>query len=73
MIQRPSRCPGCAEGAFVGNGRCAQCNGTGTNVNLASDQPKCPACRGTGVCPTCNGAGIYPLPKEPQTIQKLFE
>jgi hypothetical protein len=67
------RCPDCAEGVFTGNGRCGRCNGTGINVNLASDMPNCPACNGTGVCHTCGGAGVYPPPHEENVIQKLFE
>jgi DnaJ-class molecular chaperone len=74
MYQRSGRCPDCAEGAFVGNGRCSQCNGTGINTRLDSDEPKCPACDGTGVCGTCRGAGVYPPPQEEETrIRKLFE
>jgi len=73
MYQRPVRCPDCDEGALHGNGRCSRCHGTGINVNLASDAPKCPACDGTGICSTCGGSGSYPPPEEGPTIQKLFE
>jgi hypothetical protein len=73
MQQRPHRCPDCAEGAFVGNGRCSRSNGTGINVNVASAVPECPACAGSGVCATCGGAGVYPPPQDEQSIQKLFE
>ena len=39
-----------------GNGRCSHCHGGGTNLNLASHVPKCPACAGSGVCAMCGGA-----------------
>jgi hypothetical protein len=51
------RCPDCAGGFFVGNGKCKQCEGTGVNTQLDSERPKCPYCKGTGVCATCEGAG----------------
>src|ERR1700686_3144010 len=35
---RRRRCPDCAGGFFEGDGKCAQCNGTGVNTQLASDQ-----------------------------------
>ena len=48
--------------ACFGNGRCAQCDGSGINVHLNEDQPKCRNCSGTGVCPTCNGTGAWMVP-----------
>ncbi len=49
-------CPDCMEGLLGGStGRCAHCDGTGTNTQLDSDNPKCPFCDGTGVCATCHG------------------
>jgi hypothetical protein len=45
-----------------GNGRCAECSGTGINTHLNQDEPKCPKCSGTGVCATCNGSGRAYLP-----------
>jgi hypothetical protein len=52
------RCPDCDGGWFEGNGKCAQCHGTGINTQLDSDQPKCPFCDGTGLCRSCGGTGI---------------
>jgi len=52
------RCTGCAGGWLTGNGKCAQCDGTGVNPQLDSAQPKCPNCGGSGVCPSCGGSGI---------------
>lgn len=73
MQERSRRCPDCAGGAFVGNGKCSRCDGTGINVNVASSAPGCPSCRGTGVCATCGGEGVYPPPQDVKVIQKLFE
>ena len=56
MSQR--RCPDCDGSWLGGNGRCAVCHGTGVNPHLNSDEPKCPACGGTGVCPSCKGTGL---------------
>lgn len=53
-----SRCPDCAGGVLIGNGKCSQCNGTGINTQLDAEQPKCPWCKGTGVCATCEGTGF---------------
>ena len=47
-----SICPYCH-----GDGKCADCNGTGTNTHLNESEPKCRECSGTGVCPNCNGSG----------------
>jgi hypothetical protein len=54
---RRQRCLDCAGGWIVGDGKCAQCNGTGVNTQLDSAQPKCPYCKGTGLCGTCGGSG----------------
>lgn len=40
-----------------GDGKCRECFGSGVNVHLDEDEPKCRTCRGTGVCPTCKGTG----------------
>ena len=58
MYGKSERCPDCDGGMLRGNGRCSRCHGSGTNLNLASDLPKCPACDGSGTCATCGGAGI---------------
>jgi hypothetical protein len=44
---------------LAGDGRCSHCHGSGTNLNLASEAPKCAFCKGTGVCQTCDGSGFY--------------
>jgi len=67
------RCPDCAGGFLEGNGRCGQCNGTGTNTQLDSAQPQCPYCKGTGVCQTCGGSGLRQFGADYPTIQELFE
>jgi hypothetical protein len=68
------RCPDCAGGFFAGDGKCGQCNGTGINTQLDSDQPKCPFCRGSGVCQACGGSGLQQqFGGDSSTIQKLFE
>jgi hypothetical protein len=52
-----------------GNGKCAVCFGTGTNVHVNEDEPKCRNCAGTGTCPTCQGSGrAYVLPSEIQDL-----
>jgi hypothetical protein len=50
-------CKNCDE---PGNGKCARCYGTGTNLKLNSAEPKCPFCDGTGQCQLCKGTGIDP-------------
>lgn len=52
MVSREDACGSCH-----GDGKCAECFGSGTNVHLNSDQPKCQNCAGTGTCPACNGSG----------------
>ena len=57
-------CPDCegfsrepdAGGAFVGNGRCSLCTGSG----VVSAKGTCPRCTGTGGCITCGGSGLEP-------------
>lgn len=67
-------CMDCDTHHFRGDGKCKSCHGSGTNLNLASDEPKCPFCKGTGVCQSCNGTGILPDPFEPDKfIQTLFD
>jgi hypothetical protein len=73
MYGRLQRCPDCDDGIFQGDGRCSRCHGSGTNLNLASDVPKCPACEGSGICATCGGTGILEPPQADDTIQKLFD
>ena len=68
MNMRRGRCPDCNEGLLQGDGKCGQCNGTGVNTQLDSDQPQCPYCRGTGVCATCGGSGL----PDGNPIQSLF-
>ena len=48
--------------ACFGNGRCAQCDGSGINSRRNEDQPKCCNCSGTGVCPACNGTSAWMVP-----------
>lgn len=73
MYQKSYRCPDCDEGSFRGNGRCSKCHGSGVNLRLTSEEPKCPACDGTGVCATCQGEGVYPsVPPDASPIQTLF-
>lgn len=55
---RRGRCPECADGVLVGNGRCGHCDGTGINTQIDSAQPRCPYCTGTGVCSACEGTGL---------------
>ncbi len=62
MPSHRSRCPDCNGGFLQGDGKCAQCNGTGINTQLNSAQPKCPYCKGTGICASCGGSGIAPWP-----------
>jgi len=40
-----------------GDGKCAECNGTGINKHFNQDQPKCQNCGGSGVCQECGGTG----------------
>lgn len=56
-MSRAVRCPQCAGGFLKANGKCGKCNGTGINTQISSDEPKCPACGGTGVCSNCGGSG----------------
>lgn len=72
MSGRPTRCGDCDAGMFQGDGRCSRCHSSGTNLNLASDLPKCPACAGSGVCATCGGRGFIEPPQDEDSIQKLF-
>jgi hypothetical protein len=46
-------CPYCH-----GGGKCAECNGTGINIHVNEDEPKCRNCRGLGTCPNCKGSGM---------------
>jgi hypothetical protein len=48
------RCPDCD---VPGNGKCAKCLGSGTNLDLKSDRPRCPHCSGSGQCQSCGGTG----------------
>ncbi|MGA9643038.1 MAG: hypothetical protein WBQ72_16695 [Terriglobales bacterium] len=57
MIGSRNRCTAC-----FGDGKCAQCDGSGINVHLNEEQAKCRSCSGTGVCPTCNGTGAWMVP-----------
>jgi DnaJ-class molecular chaperone len=59
MRRRSSVCLNCDEHTFLGNGRCSHCHGSGVNLRLTSDEPKCPACGGTGICATCGGEGVF--------------
>ena len=34
-----------------------ECFGSGINVHLNQDEPKCRNCSGTGACSTCEGTG----------------
>ena len=52
VIPGPRLCHTCQ-----GNGKCAECDGTGVNVHLNEDEPKCRNCSGTGTCPNCQGTG----------------
>ena len=70
MNMRRGRCPDCDSGFLEGDGKCAQCHGTGINTQLDSAQPKCPYCAGTGVCRSCGGTGLYT--DDPDTSQSLF-
>jgi hypothetical protein len=69
---KPTKCLQCDAGAFIGDGRCSKCHGSGVNLNLASDVPKCPACNGTGVCANCGGSGLYPPEEMRSGIHTLF-
>ena len=62
-------------GIFVGNGKCSQCHGSGTNLNLASDAPQCLFCKGTGARQTCGGDGTFSQFDDggQSEIQKLFD
>ena len=75
MYGKRGRCPECDSGLLTGDGRCSHCHGSGTNLNLASDVPQCPFCKGTGVCQTCRGDGTPQIGEEfgESGIQKLFE
>lgn len=56
--RRTNVCPDCDRsgwGAVLGN--CSRCFGTGVNVELNSEDPKCRNCGGSGKCPTCGGTG----------------
>jgi hypothetical protein len=55
--------PRCSDCDRPGNGRCATCHGSGTNLRLNSPDPLCRRCKGTGVCPSCDGSG-YPRSTE---------
>jgi hypothetical protein len=52
MIVARNVCSSC-----LGDGKCAQCDGTGVNAHINEEEPKCRNCSGTGVCPVCNGTG----------------
>ena len=74
MSGKRVRCSDCDGGFFHGNGKCSHCHGSGVNLNLASDLPRCVYCDGTGECATCKGTGLHPYPEDdPEKIQKLFE
>jgi DnaJ-class molecular chaperone len=64
------RCPDCDGGFLEGNGKCAQCHGTGINTQLDSAQPKCPYCAGAGTCATCFASGDQG--DDSNDIQTLF-
>ena len=73
MYQGRQRCMDCDHELLLG-GRCADCHGTGLNVHLNSDDPKCRSCGGTGVCPTCHGdCYVGGASLGDGDIQKLFE
>jgi DnaJ-class molecular chaperone len=59
-------------GLPTGDGKCAQCHGTGINTQPNSAQAKCPSCNGTGVCQTCGGRGRPSFPGDVD-IQQLFD
>jgi hypothetical protein len=40
-----------------GDGKCAECGGTGVNPHLNEDEPNCRNCSGSGGCPGCEGTG----------------
>jgi len=42
-----------------GDGKCIECDGTGTNRHLNEADPKCRNCSGKGVCPSCKGTGLF--------------
>lgn len=67
MPSRLRKCQDCDSGFLKGNGKCAQCHGTGVNTQLDSIQPKCPYCHGTGMCATCDGSGIEGDKDNPDT------
>lgn len=48
------QCPHCDT---PGDGKCAKCYGSGTDLHLNSDKPACESCQGTGKCPACQGTG----------------
>jgi hypothetical protein len=74
MAAERGKCPDCDGGLFTGDGNCKYCHGSGTNLNLASDVPQCPFCKGTGTCQTCGGDGTSEFGEiKPKGIQKLFE
>jgi hypothetical protein len=74
MYDKPRRCLDCDGGIFTGDGRCSHCHGSGVNLNLASDIPKCLSCDGSGVCKTCGGTGMAPDEQGPgSSIQTLFD
>jgi hypothetical protein len=75
VYEKQRRCLDCDGGMFTGDGRCSRCHGSGVNLNLASDVPKCLSCGGSGVCQTCAGSGMCsPDDDTPGTsIQKLFD
>ena len=75
MYESRGRCPDCDSGILSGDGRCKHCHGSGTNCNLASDEPQCLFCKGTGICQTCDGKGTFsPFDDiEQGGIQRLFD
>ena len=53
-------CPDCDRtGCCAVLGKCSKCYGTGVNLQLNSDEPKCRNCGGTGRCPTCGALVDY--------------
>jgi hypothetical protein len=34
-------------------GKCQECDGSGQNPHLNSDDPRCPGCHGSGSCSVC--------------------
>jgi RecJ-like exonuclease len=60
-------CPEC-----VASGECSQCDGTGINPHLHSENPKCPDCGGTGTCLACEGTGKA-LVWRPDGLARLLE